>query len=210
LQIYNIAKDRYFAAENAARRVYPPFPVKYEGNCHFVKVRDLLTWTQGVEPQAAATPPPPSVLNVSDDGKTMCLSAGDKEISFRYDKKGKPSKEMQIVRTLIAKHPKGATVAELMGAAWPGEQTDPKVILRLIAMMGTLREKAQRVGLPKDIFPEITNKTIKASPKAKYELTCRTIEGAEELRRRRDFSLHARPGEREEQLIKEVDKGENW
>ncbi len=150
-------------------------------------------------PQAAtdeSAPPPAAesiVLNVSENANGMTLTANGKEIRFRASK-DKPTKEMQIVRVLIAEHPKGATAHELLVAGWPGQayrENLDRFALRLISAIGTLRGKARKRGLPENIFPVVSKKSIYDG--ARFALTCRAIEGAEEFRRLNDWQRRALP-----------------
>lgn len=57
---------------------------------------------------------------MSEDAAGMRLTANGREIRFRKSK-GNPSRQMQIACLLIAKYPEGASVAELLRAAWPDD-----------------------------------------------------------------------------------------
>ena len=141
-----------------------------------------------------STPAESIVLHVSQDAKGMCLRAGGKEIRFSA-RKGIPTKQMQIVRVLIAKHPKGATAAELLAAGWPKETQDKdhvkKLALCLVSAMQTLQNKAEKCGLPENIFPLVNMKSIYNS--GSFALTCRAIKGADEFLDLDDWHSRALP-----------------
>jgi len=152
--------------------------------------KDDLPASQMKHPAHHAPPAESLVLHVAEDAKGMTVTANGKEIRFRASH-GKPTKEMQIVRVLIAKYPEGATAAELLRAAWPDAPKAAENLKRLGAITGTLRNKARNVGLPEDIFPRITSTTLKAV-KFCYVISCGKIEGGDVFKTKADCFSNAK------------------
>ncbi len=137
-----------------------------------------------------AKAPEKLTIEVREDAEHLSLVAEGKRISFRIADK-QPSRQVQIVRTMIARHPKGATIAELLSAAWPDAPKDPANLKRLGALMGTLRSKAREAELPENMFPEISKKSI--DPARRYAIKCRNIVGGEVFMAKGDYRSRALP-----------------